>query len=212
MAEYNMAAAGENLSTVDQDSSAQKCNTTFSHEQKQQILFVKGFTAVGSMLICIIAASIVLGLRLYKRFAYRLAMYQVFGSLFWSLSCSLVLVQLEYDPNSESSRVGCHAVAFLLNYSMWVKLLFTVWLTFHLFCYVVLLKNLKKLEWLYIASSVLFPLVCIVWVPFIHNNYGIAGAWCFIRVWKSNCNREVSGGYSRDVCAIPWSHCCLSGS
>ncbi len=190
MAEYNMAAAGDNLSTVDLDSSAQKCNTTFSDEQKQKILFITGFTAVGSMLICIIAASIVLGLRLYKRFAYRLAMYQVFGSLFWSFSCSLVLVLLNYDRNSESSRASCHAVAFLLIYSMWVKLLFTVWLTFHLFCYVVLLKNLKKLEWFYIASSVLFPLVCVAWIPFIHNNYGVAGAVCSIREWKGDCATE----------------------
>ncbi len=46
MAKYNIAAAEEDLSTVDLDSSAQKCNTTFSDEQKQKILFVTGFTAV----------------------------------------------------------------------------------------------------------------------------------------------------------------------
>ncbi len=157
--------------------------------QKRQILFVTGFTAMVSMICCIVAVSMVLGLRLYKRFTYRLAMYQVLGSLLWSLSCGLVLLQMDYDPNSEFSRVGCTAVVFL-RYSMLVKLLFTLWLTFHLFCYIVLLKNLKKLEWFYIASSVLFSLVCIVWVLFIHNNYGIFEAWCFIRVWKGDCATE----------------------
>ncbi len=176
--------------SVAPETSVQKCNTTFSDEQKHQMLFVTGFTGMGSMICCIVAVSMVLGLRLYKRFTYRLATYQVLGSLFWSLSCSLVLVQLDYDPNSESSRVGCNAVGFLLTYSMWVKLLFTVWLTFHLFCYVVLLKNLKKLEWFYIASSVLFPLLCVAWIPFINNNYGLAGAWCAIREWKGDCATE----------------------
>lgn len=138
------------------------------------------------MLCCITAVSMVLGLRLYTRFVYRLAMYQVLGSLFWSLSCSLVLLQLNYDPNSETSRVGCYTVAFLLEYSMGVKLLFTLWLTFHLFCYVIFLKNMTRLEWLYIVSSVFSP-ACVVWIPFVHHNYGIAGAWCFIRIWKNNC-------------------------
>lgn len=149
------------------------CNVTFSEEQKRQLLYVTGFTGIGSVLCCAIAISMVLLFRLCTRFAYRLATYQVIGSLFWSISCGLVLLQLNYDPTSESSRVSCHVVAFLLEYTMWVKLGFTLWLTFHLFCYVVLLKNLKWLEWLYIASSVFFPLVFIVWIPFIHDDYGI---------------------------------------
>ncbi len=184
------ATAAEDLEPVDMEAAAQKCNMTYTDEQKRQILLVTGVTAVGSVLCCTIAVFMVIGLGLYKRFTYRLASYQVLGSLFWSLSCILVLVQLDYHPNSEPSRVGCYAVAFLIYYSMWVKLLFTLWLMFHLFCYVVLLKNLKKLEWLYITSSVLFPLVCIVWIPFIHHNYGISGAFCSIRIWKGNCATE----------------------
>ncbi len=171
----------------DVEGSGQECNTTFSDEQKRKILFVTAFTGLGSMSCCIAAVSMVLGLRLYRLFAYRLATYQVLGSLFWSLTCGLVLLQLDYDPNSAFSRGGCYLVAFLITYSMWVKLLFTLWLTFHLFCYVVFLRNLKKLEWFYIASSVLFPLICVAWVPFIDNNYGVAGAWCAIRVWKGDC-------------------------
>ncbi len=176
---------------VDLEASGQvpKCNP-FSDEQKKQILFTGSFTAIGSMVFCIIAVTMVIGLRLYTRFAYRLAMYQVLGSLFWSLSNVLLLLQLNYDQHSESSRASCYLEAFTIEYSMWVKLLFTLWLVFHLFCYVVLLKNLKKLEWLYVTSTVFFPLVCIVWIPFIHGNYGIAGAWCFIRIWKDDCATE----------------------
>ena len=164
-----------------------ECNSTFHEEQKRQLLFVTGCTGCGSALCCVVAICMVLGLRLYKRFAYRLATYQVIGSLFWSVSCGLVLLQLNYNRASKFAVVSCHVVAFLLEYSMWVKLLFTLWLTFHLFCYVVFLKNFQKLEWMYIVSTIIFPLLCVVWIPFIHDDYGIAGAWCFIRIWNDDC-------------------------
>ena len=165
-------------------------DSAFREEQKKVLLYVTGCTGYGSALRCVVAISMVLSLQLYKRFAYRLAMYQVIGSLFWSVSCFLVLLQLNYNKLSEFSVVSCHVVAFLLLYSMWVKLLFTLWLTFHLFCYVVFLKNFQKLEWLYIVSTVFFPLFCVAWIPFIGDNYGIAGAWCFIRIWNNGCATE----------------------
>ncbi len=78
-----MAAAEEIFNPVDLEASSQKCNATFSDQQKQKILFVTGFTGIGSVLCCTVAVSVVLGLRLYKRFAYRLtmALYQVLASL-----------------------------------------------------------------------------------------------------------------------------------
>ena len=32
----------------------------------------------------------------------------------------------------------------------------------------------------------MFPLL-FSWIPFIHNSYGVAGAWCWIRDWKDDC-------------------------
>ncbi len=111
---------------------------------------------------------------------------------------------------SDFSRISCHAVGVLKVYSMWVKLLFTLWLMFHLFCYVVLLKNLNKLEWLYITSTISFPLVCIVWIPFIDDNYGLSGGWCFIHMYKDDCATVKNKEGIAEVFAlfyIPiWSH------
>ena len=92
-----------------------------------------------------------------------------------------------YRSSSLYYRVSCKFIAFFLQYCIWVKLIFTNWLTFHLFCYIVFFKNFKRLEWLYITSSFVVPLL-FNWIPFIHNNYGTSGSgpFCFIRT-----SREV---------------------
>ena len=118
-------------------------------------------------------------------------MYQVFGSLSWDTSIVLSFSELS-DPYSGFYQVMCKMVAFLLVFTMLMKLMFTLWLTFHLFCYVVFFKNLKKLEWLYITSSIFLPLL-VSWIPFVHNNYGVAGGWCFIRETTDICASNTEG-------------------
>ena len=63
-----------------------------------------------------------------------------------------------------------------------------MWVTFHLFCFAVLHKNLKKLEVLYVVTSLLVPAV-IACVPLITDTYGRSpdGAYCYIYV-KENEN------------------------
>ena len=113
------------------------------------------------------------------------------ASLFGSFSMSLVLMLLGYDSALLYYRVACKATAFLAVFSLLVKLLFTVWLTFHLFAYVVFLKNLKRLEWLYISCSIAVPLLGAC-VPLTHDGYGVSGGWCSIRTWKGECANEKS--------------------
>ena len=164
-------------------------NESFSPEQRSKLLFAYSGTGMGSAVVCAVAMVMMGVMRLYKHFIYRLAVYQVLGSFLQAFSMGLVLTTLDYDDKLLYYRVACNLTAFFQQYSMWVKLLFTSWLTFHLFSYVVFFKNLKRLEWLYISSSVLGPLL-ISWIPFIHHSYGLAGAWCYIRSWKDDCPTE----------------------
>ena len=162
--------------------------SSFTDREKNRILYINGITAICSSACCSIAVILLLVKRLYSFFIYRLAMYQVLGSLFQGFSQVLVLMLINYRDDLYY-KVSCDIMGFLLEYSMWVKLLFTVWLTFHLFSYVVFFKNLKNLEWLYLSSSIFFPLL-FVWIPFTHHGYGVSGAWCYIRSWKSNCSSD----------------------
>ena len=165
------------------------CNVT---QMTSSLYFIDLSLAISSFLACAVALLLAFLLRLYKHFTYRLAMYQVVGSLLWEI-CVVMLSCTELSNHSSMFyQVMCKVVAFLEFFSMSMKLMFTLWLTFHLFCYVVFFKNLKKLEWLYITSSVFLPLL-VSWIPFIHNNYGIAGGWCFIRESTDTCTTNTEG-------------------
>ena len=163
------------------------CNNTFSLHERNRLLLGMGVPGLCSALCCIVALAMVVPLRLYKLFVYRLATYQVLGSLFQAFSMSTVLMLWNFNENLVYYRVTCRATAFLLQYSIWVKMMFTIQLTFHLFCYVVFFKNFKHLEKLYITLSVAFPLL-LACVPFTNDTYRIAGAWCYISSWESDCS------------------------
>ncbi|KAL5509192.1 hypothetical protein EMCRGX_G004513 [Ephydatia muelleri] len=79
------------------------------------------------------------------------------------------------------SYVNCIAIGLLLEYIAWVKLLFTVWVTIHLFCLAVLGKNLKKLEVVYIVTSLLVPTGMAI-IPLVTHSYGLSsdGTICYI--------------------------------
>ena len=160
-------------------------------EQTQTLLLAYGATGVGSVATCSVAVLIVLCSNppLYKLLTYRLALYQVIASLTLGACEGLALLQL-YSRVSQIDLV-CIASGFLLEYCLWMKLLFVVCLTFHLFCFAVLTKNLRKLEPFYIAISTIFPVVpaCI---PLATSSYGTAGVWCWIPDEKvsQNCTTE----------------------
>ena len=162
------------------------CNEAYSVTQKNTLLIVMGCIGIVSFSSCVVAVSLVFCLRLHKLFTYRLAMYQVLSAMMFSVICILCFALINYNANSLPDVVVCKAQAFLTEYVLWVKMMFTMNLMFHLLCLAVFLKNFENLELFYILFSTLFPLL-FSWIPFIHNNYGGTGAWCWIRNWKDDC-------------------------
>ena len=135
-----------------------------------------------SVVVCLLAAILVLILRLYEKLVYRLALYQVLASL--ALATIVLLQGVLLDHSND--RV-CIAMGWLLLYADWMKLLFTMWVTFHLFCFAVFHKNLNKLEVLYVVTSLLLPAV-IACIPLITHTYGLNpdGTSCYIYEKNSN--------------------------
>ena len=168
-------------------------NTTdcFNDTKERNHLLVAMASSGGvSFIMCLIAVSVVMYLRLYKYFVYRLALYQVSACIIFSVSEVLVLMNLGYNETNSFHIRACLATAFLMQYTMWMKLLFTMCLMFHLFCLAVCLKHFKKLEYFYILLPLLLPIIpsCI---PFIHHFYGLAGAWCWIQAWDHDCPSKM---------------------
>ena len=176
-----------NLAQMDVLANSTECSD-FLKDEKNRILIAKSGTGLLTFSMCLIAVSIVLRMRLYKHFTYRLAMYQILSSLCLSVAEVSFITLRNYDDDTYQQKV-CKTTAFLLEYFLWIKLLFTLCLVFHLFSLAVCLKNFQKLEIGYVLFSILFPLLY-TWIPFIHNSFGIAGAWCWIRDWKDDCANE----------------------
>eukprot|EP00731_Ephydatia_muelleri_P038202 Em0678g2a len=109
-----------------------------------------------SVVVCLLAAILVLRL---KTLVYRLALYQVLSALAMaSVGALQVMRFINYaDESSDIYLRICTAIGFLEVYTEWMKLLFTTWVTFHLFCFAVFHKNMKKLEALYVVTSLLVP-------------------------------------------------------
>ena len=131
------------------------------------------FTVVNgvAVLVCLLAAILVFGFRLYRKVVYRLALYQVLASLAFAMVETLQIVFINYNENPQAYGRVCIAIGWFGMYTRWANLLFTMWVTFHLFCYGVLHKNLDRLEALYLVTSLLVPSGLAV-VPVATNTYG----------------------------------------
>ena len=134
-----------------------------------------------SFLVCLMAVIFVLALKLYKKLVYRLALYQVLASLLMATVQTLQVVFINYNESPSVYRRVCVAIGWFMMYAEWTKLSFAAWVTFHLFCFGVLHKNLKKLEALYVVTSLLVPALIAV-VPLITNSYGLSadGTVCYV--------------------------------
>ena len=126
-----------------------------------------------SVLVCLLAAILLCCLKLYRKLVYRLALYQVLSALVMASVEAMQVVFINYDKSPIIYGRICTAIGFLGVYTEWTKLLFTMWVTFHLFCFAVLHKNLKKLEVLYVVTSLLVPALIAI-VPLITHTYGLS--------------------------------------
>ena len=134
-----------------------------------------------SFLVCLLAVILVLRLKLYKKLVYRLALYQVLASLLMAAVQTSQVVFINYNESPNVYRRVCVAIGLFMMYAEWTKLSFAAWVTFHLFCFAVLHKNLKKLEVLYVVTSLFIPSLITV-VPLITNSYGLSpyGTVCYV--------------------------------
>ena len=151
-------------------------NISFSFTSE---VIVTGTNSV-SVLVCLLAAFLVYHLRLYRTVVYRLSFYQVLASL---ASATVDVFQIIFIDYSKAPKVYdhvCIAIGWMTMYTQWVKVLFTTWVTVHLFYFAVLQKNLKKFEVLYVVTSLLIPAL-IAAIPLTTRTYGLNKlGFCFL--------------------------------
>ena len=158
------------------------CSSNASLTNKRLIIIHESLFCA-SMVACLFALSWLVFLKLYRQLLYRLAAYQVVGSLLLS-TCQVF--QFHFMSYDDSKYTLCVIVAYLDQVAALIKLIFGGWVTFHLFYFVIFYKNLTKLEPLYIITSLLLPFV-ISAIPLATGSYGPNGQWCWIQVRRFGC-------------------------
>lgn len=132
---------------------------SFVGERKTEIevLLVSAPVSGVSLLLCLLAIILVFILKLYKILVYRLALYQVLGAIGFS-TIWIIIAAGNIDYRSFPS------IAFeaILMGTTFLKLILTVWISIHLCALAVFHRNLRRLELLYVASSLLVPLLITV--------------------------------------------------
>jgi hypothetical protein len=160
-----------------------------------QLGIIRSTLAGSSALLCIIAITLIIALKQWKRFTNRLVLYLLLLAMFYSASTTFQWVA-SYDVRDEpAANVGCKIVAVLVQYCSWNLLIYTFIITLLLFLTIFCEKELKFRRWEIgsILSSVIAPLA-IIWIPFINDLYGLSGVWCWIKTHdENNCTLIVAG-------------------
>ena len=164
--------------------------------EKSVILVSMSTVGAAAIIVCSTAIAMAAYFKLFGVFFHRLAIYQVLAAMLYSVVCVLQVVFINYDKKPSVYHPICVIEGFMLEYTMWIKLMFTFCLTFHLFFYLTCTRcrerfnNFNRIEKIYILVSIFGPLL-FTWIPFVSINssgpiYGLAGAWCWIRNWRNN--------------------------
>ncbi|XP_066927574.1 cyclic AMP receptor-like protein A [Clytia hemisphaerica] len=130
----------------------------------------RSFSAI-SLIGCLFVILVIWLFRMYKYFVQRLIL---FLSVSAALQCVSFLIGDIYTDN-----FLCEFQAFIMQYFGWATLLWVVAMTVNL---IMVLKGMESARY-----EKLFHLVCwglpLLWacLPFLHNSYGPAGVWCWIK-------------------------------
>ena len=140
-------------------------NMTFRFVAPMWIVFIVVPLGGLSIAIFILEVIIVWSMRLCSKIVYRLALYQASCAVVYSTVILAGYVLLHYLKFSEVIGYS------ILAYFTMAKFMFNMWLTVHLFFFAVCYKNCRKLEPLYVSSSLILPLLAsavylVINVPF----------------------------------------------
>lgn len=181
-----------NMSGLNED--CEGVNDTY----QQDSLTIRGSVAFTSCLTCLIALILMACFQLFYNTrqptmrTQRLIIYLTLSALFHSVC--LIFETMSYKKDVEYSLLNNSCTAstiFLMQYSSWVELLFTLVITVH----VVLIAfdiYCKRNETVYILFPLIFPLM-FSWIAFVHDIYGIYGAWCWIQKDYLKCSSIPRG-------------------
>lgn len=146
----------------------------------ETIIILKRLTSSLSLIGCVFMILVILLFRKYNILAQRLILYLSIAAFFDSIG------YIMGDMTPDGAR--CDFEAWWLTYFDWTVLMWVSCLTFNLYFNVIKQRRTEHFEKYYHVVSWLFPSLLLSLLPLIGDNYGPAGAWCWIKhdspVWR----------------------------
>jgi len=161
-----------------------------SENQLKILAAVKLSLSSFSCFPCVLVFFLIIYFKRYRFFVHRLALYLTSAAIFYSIATALQSVP--GDLFGIQNHHLCIAVGFLSQYGSWVLLLYIYWVISQLLLLSVCHVSTKKAEPFIVLLPVLLP-IPISCIPFIHNLYGSAGAWCWIVTATADCEKVYAG-------------------
>ena len=160
------------------------------------VYVISGMSAV-SAICCLFAIILLVAFRMHKKFKHRLVCHLLSSVMIFSVMLTLELVTIDYDPDDASYVAICKVVGFLVQCTVCTQFLcictFVLYLTVILF-FEIGSEQLDRLNrWDVAAFIPWFLPILFSWIPFLHDAYGLSGAWCWIRIQDENCETIIAG-------------------
>ena len=170
--------------------------TDFSSTELSQLAMARGVVAA---LSCTTTIAAIVYIFIYR--AFKTALQRLVLGLTLLTALHLLAMTLQVQVGSSAY---CQATGFFVQYTASVGVLLKIGTVLYLWNRVKMASSLKKVqrhkprkksrktEVLFFLFAVFFPL-SYNWFPFLHSEYGVAGAWCWIRATNPDCSRSTSG-------------------
>lgn len=171
----------------------------FSREQVEAVIIAKTTGVSAGAIACIIAITIIIALKEYHKFVYRLMLYLLLATLVVAVCMALDVAPVYYDGKHAALHHGlegfCVAIAFVVQCALWTEHLIVCWIVVYIILLAVFDYSAKKRkhEILGIIVSVFLPFT-FNWIPFLKGMYGLSTLWCWIKLTKDDCHSNYNWG------------------
>ena len=150
---------------------------------------------------CVLAITFIVAFKGYKKFVHRLTLYLIIAALLELLVSIVDVLPVYHDETVVAVRRGyeglCAVVGFLIEVTLWMKMLVICWIVLYLVMVLVFRHNAntvkRKHEVCGIAVVLLLPPL-VTWVPFVKERYGLSEVACWIKLSEnSTCIYDYIG-------------------
>ena len=187
----------ENMAAFTSSNQNESC-FEFTAEEVNNVIIGKVIVSVVSSLACLLAITFIITFKEYHKFVQRLMLYLMITGFAYGVAIALEEVPVRHKDDDVVVKKGqkglCAAFGYISKTTSWIFYMVIFWITIYLFLLAVFKYSIKKRkhEICGIIISLALPLT-LTWIPFIHNKYGLAGLWCWIKLTSEDCHHKKLG-------------------